>query len=226
MRTFTKYLISGIMTVVPLWVTWLVVDFVFRKLLSIGAPLIALLRRAVTSVFPDLYYQLHWVFLDKIFAVIMTVALFYLVGWGASHIFGQTILRSLENLLDRVPLIKSVYGGVRKAINAVQSPMGEGQEQPRVVLINFPSEKMKTVGLITRMITEEGTGRKLAVVYVPTTPNPTSGYLEIVPADQVLPTDWTLDEAMNFIVTAGAAAPNRPLRYMDRNYPFAAVPHS
>jgi hypothetical protein len=71
---------------------------------------------------------------------------------------------------------------------------------------------MKSVGLVTRVMTDQDTHRKLAIVYVPTTPNPTSGYLEVVPLERVVPTDWTLDEAMNFVISAGAVAPDR-IRY-------------
>jgi uncharacterized membrane protein len=67
---------------------------------------------------------------------------------------------------------------------------------------------MKTVGLVTRFLKDTNTGRELAAVYVPTTPNPTSGYLEIVPLDQVTSTDWTVDEALAFIMSGGAVAPD------------------
>jgi uncharacterized membrane protein len=77
-----------------------------------------------------------------------------------------------------------------------------------VVLIEFPSKDMKTVGFVTRILTDDNTGRQLAAVYVPTTPNPTSGYLEIVPVENLISTNWTIDEAMTFIVSGGAIAPH------------------
>ena len=77
----------------------------------------------------------------------------------------------------------------------------------RVVLIDFPSRDLKAVGLVTRTLQDAKTGEALAAVYVPTTPNPTSGYLEIVPVSRIVSTDWTLDEAMNFLITGGAVAP-------------------
>jgi uncharacterized membrane protein len=67
---------------------------------------------------------------------------------------------------------------------------------------------MKCVGFVTRIVREQGTGRELAAVYVPTTPNPTSGYLEIVPVESLTPTDWTVDEAMTFIISGGAVSPD------------------
>jgi uncharacterized membrane protein len=66
---------------------------------------------------------------------------------------------------------------------------------------------MKTVGFVTRTLVDAATGKQLAAVYVPTTPNPTSGNQEIVPLDKVVSTDWSMDEAMTFIMSGGAVAP-------------------
>src|SRR5690606_12525242 len=78
----------------------------------------------------------------------------------------------------------------------------------RVVLIDFPHERMKAIGFVTRVLKEHGSGRELAAVYVPTTPNPTSGYLEIVPVERITPTDWSVDQAMSFIISGGAVSPD------------------
>jgi uncharacterized membrane protein len=92
----------------------------------------------------------------------------------------------------------------RKLLDILQTQPDGTQ---RVVLIDFPHDKMKSVGFVTRVIREQGTGRELAAVYVPTTPNPTSGYLEIVPVENITPTDWTVDQAMSFIISGGAVSP-------------------
>ena len=76
-----------------------------------------------------------------------------------------------------------------------------------MVLIDFPNADMKTLGFVTKVVREVGTGRELAAVYVPTTPNPTSGYLEIVPVEKLTMTDWTVDEAMSVIISGGAVSP-------------------
>lgn len=68
---------------------------------------------------------------------------------------------------------------------------------------------MKTVGLVTRVLVDEHRGQELVALYVPTTPNPTSGYLKIIPLDKVTSTNWTVDEAMSFIISGGAVAPEK-----------------
>jgi uncharacterized membrane protein len=119
-------------------------------------------------------------------------------------VIGQRLLRWIEALVARIPLASTVYGSARKLLDILQTKPDGTQ---RVVLIDFPHRDMKTIGFVTRVMREQGSGRELAAVYVPTTPNPTSGYLEIVPVERITPTDWTVDQAMSFIISGGAVAP-------------------
>jgi uncharacterized membrane protein len=176
----------------------------------IGAPIIDAIHRALSHLMPALSDRVSWPLADKIFAVTLTIMIFYIVGWAAQRVFGRRLIEALEGVLGCVPLVKTIYGGIRKLIGTLEGQSTGGQ---RVVLISFPSEEMKTIGLLTRLITEDSTGRTLAIVYVPTTPNPISGYVEIIPAERVVATDWTIDEAMSFIMSAGAVVPGRSIKY-------------
>jgi uncharacterized membrane protein len=227
MKHITRYVLSGILSIIPLWITWLVIQFVFHHLLRLGEPVVTAARRGLSRIFPGLTTEISSPLASNILAILLTILIFYLLGRAANQVFGRRLIGYMEAGLDRVPLVKSVYGGVRKLLSALGTDAGGERQTQRVVLINFPSEEMKTVGLVTRTMTEAGTGRMLAIVYVPTTPNPTSGYLEIVPIEQVIPTDWTLDEAMNFIITAGAVAPSRPIHYANPSlYPAELRPEA
>ena len=104
-------------------------------------------------------------------------------------------------------LITTVYGATKQLIQAFQRKPEGGLQ--RVVLIEFPHRQMKAVGFVTTTFVDEATGIDLAAVYVPTTPNPTSGYLEIVPIDTLVSLDWTMDEAMTFIISGGTVSPGR-----------------
>jgi uncharacterized membrane protein len=127
------------------------------------------------------------------------------VGALTRRVVGQRLLSWFEALIARVPLANVIYTSARKLLDMLETKPGSTQ---RVVLIDFPHRDMKSVGLVTRVMREEGSGRELAAVYVPTTPNPTSGYLEIVPVELLTPTDWTVDQAMSFIISGGAVAPD------------------
>ena len=111
----------------------------------------------------------------------------------------------ITGLLARIPLVQTIYGGTKKLMAVLQHKPAGVQ---RVVLVEFPRRGMKVVGFVTRIMREEGTGREMAAVFIPTTPNPTGGYLEVVPVVDLTPTDWTMDQAMAFIISGGAMAPD------------------
>ena len=198
-----RYLLTGLLTVFPLWLTWIVFEFALRQLSKLGAPLVNALARLSENVLPlALVLDREWV--RFVLAVALTVAFLYLLGWLANRVVGLRVLSLLDRLMERIPLVQAIYGGTKKLLAVLQTKP-EGAQ--RVVLIDFPHSEMKAVGFVTRMLREEGSERELAAVYVPTTPNPTSGYLEIVPVERLTQTDWTVDQAMAFIISGGAVAP-------------------
>jgi uncharacterized membrane protein len=201
-----RYLIIGVLTVAPLWVTWLVFDFIFTRLSAIGGPAVSGVARAIQPQMPGVADLLLLPLFQSALGVSLTLLVLYLVGWLAGNIIGQRIIHLLERLVLNVPLVAAIYGGTKRLLAAMKEPPGGVQ---RVVLISFPTSQMKAVGLVTRVIRDADTGEELAAVYVPTSPNPTSGYIEIVPVRDVVPTDWTLDEAMSFVMTGGATSPDR-----------------
>ncbi len=196
--------ITGLLTLLPLWLTWVVVKFVFALLSDISKPLIGPMSENIAASFPQSlgWFKALWV--QNTIALVATLAFILLVGVLARRVVGKRLLRWFELLIERIPLANVIYGSARKLLDILQTQPGSTQ---RVVLIDFPHRDMKSVGLVTRVMKEEGSGRELAAVYVPTTPNPTSGYLEIVPVELLTPTDWSVDQAMSFIISGGAVAP-------------------
>jgi uncharacterized membrane protein len=200
-----RYLLSGILTVIPLWVTWVLFQFVFTQLSRFGMPWVRTLAREFESDSPTLAHLLLQGWFQSLLAFLLVVVALYLLGWAVNRVIGKRLLALFERFIARVPLVQTVYGSVKQLISVLQE-RPEGVQ--RVVLIDFPSPQMKAVGLVTRTMTDPDTGHKLAAVYVPTTPNPTSGYMEIVPIERLTSTDWTLDEAMNFLISGGAVGPS------------------
>lgn len=200
-----RIFLTGLLTLLPVWLTWVVIKFVFVLLSGISAPWVAPLSQQIASSFPGAAQWLPAVWVQNTFGLIATVLVILFVGVLSRRVVGQRLLRWFEAVMRRIPLASVVYDSARKLLDILQTQPGSTQ---RVVLIDFPHRDMKAVGLVTRVIREHGTGRELAAVYVPTTPNPTSGYLEIVPVELLTPTDWTVDQAMNFIISGGAVSPD------------------
>lgn len=199
-----RYLVSGIITVIPLWVTWVVFNFVFSQLSKFGTPWVRALSRNIQEDSPALARWLLAPWLQEVLAALITLVGLYLLGWAVTRVVGRRALALMEYTLGRLPLVTRVYGAAKKLVTVLQQ---EPEGVRRVVLIPFPTPEMKTVGFVTRTLKDATTGEELAAVYVPTTPNPTSGYLEIVPVSSLVATDWSAETAMNFIISGGAVAP-------------------
>lgn len=200
---FRRHFITGLLTVLPIWLVWVVFKFVFGLLSDASEPWVYPLLRGIALANPDVLGWLDTPFTMTVVATCGTIALLMGIGVFARRVVGQRSLAWFESLVSRIPLVSTVYGSARKLLDLLQTKPGTTQ---RVVLIDFPHKDMKSVGLVTRTLREKETGRELAAVYVPTTPNPTSGYLELVPVEMLTPTDWTVDEAMAFIISGGAVS--------------------
>jgi uncharacterized membrane protein len=200
-----RYLITGLLTFMPLWVTWLVFKFVLNLLAGLGAPLVSALIGALALTAPQVADKLNQTGLTYILALLLTLGALYAIGFLASRVIGKRLFDTFDTLLQRIPLVQTIYGGTKKLMAVLQNKPSGVQ---RVVLVDFPRRGMKVVGFVTRVMIEDGTGREMAAVYIPTTPNPTGGYLEVVPLDELTPTDWTMDQAMAFIISGGAVAPD------------------
>ena len=197
--------VSGLLTLLPIWLTWVVFKFVFGMLSDLSRPMVGPLLADIAQQHPQLGWLAHAWALTAI-GMVATIVLILSVGMLARRVAGQRALGWFEVAIRRVPLAKTVYGSARQLLDLMQAPPDGGQ---RVVLVAFPHPGMKTVGFFTRTLRDEATGRELAAVYVPTTPNPTGGYLIIVPIEDITSTDWTVDQAMTFIISGGAVAPER-----------------
>lgn len=203
---FLRYILIGFFTVAPLWVTWLVFDFLFSLLAKTGAPFMRGMARGIRPFSDTLAEWLLNPAVQYVLAALFTLAGLYGIGLLTSMVLGRRLIAFMERQFERLPLVQTIYGATKRFLLGLRQPPVSGQ---RVVLIAFPSHEMKAVGLVTKVMTDPDTGRQLAAVYVPTSPNPTSGYIEIVPLEDVVQTDWSVEEAMAFVVTGGTNAPER-----------------
>ena len=206
MGKLQTYFLTGLLTLLPIWLVWVVFKFVFAALSNLSRPFTGPLVTGLAEGDPGMFGWLSAPWVQAAIAGFATVAFIVAVGALARRVVGQKMLRWFEAVIARIPLAKTIYGSARKLLDLLQTKPDGVQ---RVVLIDFPHSEMKSVGFVTRVLRDEATGGELAAVYVPTTPNPTSGYLEVVPVDKLTPTDWTVDQAMTFIISGGAVSPER-----------------
>ncbi|HEY0232249.1 MAG TPA: DUF502 domain-containing protein [Dokdonella sp.] len=214
-----RYLLTGLLTFIPIWLTWVVFKSIFSLLSQVNLPWVAALFSALASAFPETLGRLNQDWLISLLAFVVTVFALYMMGFAANRVFGRRLLGAFERVIDRIPIAHSIYGGAKKLMGMLQNKPSGTQ---RVVLIDFPSPELKSLGFVTRVF-HDVNGVELAAVYVPTTPNPTGGYLEIVPLDRLVATDWSVDQAMAFILSAGAAGPDTLPFAVGRKTPLPGV---
>jgi len=206
MGNLQKHFITGLFTLTPIWLVWIVFKFIFGLLSDMSKPIIQPITSDLAATSPELLGWMSQPWVQTGIALAFTLAFIFSVGWLARRVIGRRILLWVESLINTIPLVKTIYGSARQLLDLLQTKPDGTQ---RVVLIDFPHRDMKSVGFVTRTLRDEITGKEIAAVYVPTTPNPTSGYLELVPIELVTPTDWTVDQAMAFIISGGAMSPEK-----------------
>jgi len=188
-RKLRAHFLAGILITVPLGITVWVFHWIFTGVDGF------LQRIAINPIFgrdiPGVGFAI-------------TVVLIYLVGVIASNVLGRRLLRYGESALERVPVARHVYTGIRQILRSFSEPHKTGFMQ--VVLIEFPRRGTRTLGFITNEETDE-TGKKLINVFIPTSPNPTSGFLQIVEEDEIIRTSLSVDDALRMVVSGGRVSP-------------------
>jgi uncharacterized membrane protein len=192
LRDVQRYLLAGIITIGPLLVTWVVFSWVFVTLANAGLPLV------------HIFGTVNEPWLESLLAVLFTLLALYGVGRITSQVVGRQAFNLFEATLERLPLVAKVYTSVRQLIETMTAKKDSGQ---RVVLIDFPMAGHKSVGFLTRTMTDSSTGQELAAVLLPNAINPTSAFLQILPLEKVTETDLTVEQAMSMLMTGGAVAP-------------------
>jgi uncharacterized membrane protein len=199
-RSLRRYAMSGLLVWVPILVTVLVVRFI----LDLMDKTLVLLPR---SVRPDELLGLHIPGFGAVLAVIIVL----FTGLLVTNFIGRTLVGLWEELLERIPFVRALYGGVKSFSETILSNKGNSFKQ--VLLVQYPREGLWSVGFQTTDNLPEinaKLGGPHVCVFIPTTPNPTSGFIFVAPASQVVPLDMSVDEAMKMIVTLGVVAPGLP----------------
>ena len=140
--------------------------------------------------------------------IVVTLAIVLATGLLAANFIGQRLVNWWEGLLARIPVVNSIYNGVKQVSDTVLSPSGMAFRQP--LLVQYPHPGAWTIAFLTGQpggdVANHLQGEHVSV-YVPTTPNPTSGFFLMFPKDQVIELDMDVDEALKYIISMGVVAP-------------------
>ncbi len=194
-----RHFISGMLVVVPLILTYLVLKFMFDVVDGILQPLII---RLFGYYVPGL-------------GLVTTVLVIILTGFITRNLIGARLYRAGERVLERVPIIRPIYSAAKQLLESVAMPSRSSFKS--VVLIEYPRRGLWALAFLSnRMEIEIGEeNRRLVSVFVPSTPTPISGWVILVPEEEAVILDMTVEEGIKFMVSGGVASPSlikrRPL---------------
>ena len=196
-----RYLVAGLLVWVPLGITIWVLHFLVTTLDQT-------LLLFPEGIRPDDFLGFHIPGLG----VLLSFAILFLTGVVAANFFGARLIRVWESLLGRIPVVKSIYSSVKQVSDTLLSDSGNAF--PKALLVQFPHQDSWSIAFLTgtpapavaQFLDEEHVS-----VYVPTTPNPTSGYFVMVPKSKVRELDMTVDEALKYVISMGVVSPRRKI---------------
>jgi len=185
-------LLTGVVVAVPMIVTFKVLQLAYGFIDGIGAPF---LSKMIGKEIPGLGF-------------LVTVLLLIFLGYMATNVLGQRLIDWAERQLLRIPLVATIYTGVKQVIDSFKS-FNNMANFKRVVYVEYPSPGCKLIGFVTGQYYDQRLQQEMVSVVIPTAPNPMTGLVIVVEASHVIESELNLEEAMKLIVSAGLVSPKR-----------------
>jgi uncharacterized membrane protein len=187
-RYFRSRLVGGLLLLIPLAITYLVLSAIWGLLQDPFRPLLSRVPGPVSGIALD------------ILGFLVLIILIYLVGAVGRTLVGGRILRIWESGLDRIPIVRPIYRIARQSTQVIAG--GMGLQSTSVVMLEYPRAGVLSLGLVTGQYVNAA-NETFLTIYIPTIPNPTSGFLAMVKKEQVIETDMNFEDAMKIVISAG-----------------------
>ncbi len=199
MSRIRNYFLAGVLVSAPIAIT-IYLTYSFLSMID------SKVRRIIPfeKLFPPEYQEIAVPGLGIIIAVIF----FILVGWFARNFMGRLVIRISEYIVHRLPVISSLYGAIKQILETVMA--SKSQAFREVVMLEYPRKGVWSIGFVTGATQgqiQNNTRQETVNVFVPTTPNPTSGYLLFVPKKELKYLDMTVEQGVKLVVSAGIITP-------------------
>ena len=195
MHHIRKYLIAGLVIWLPIWATYFIVKF----LVDLSDKTLSLLPH---KYHPDQLFNTHIPGLG----FILTLLILFITGLLISNFLGNKIIQIWDNLLSRIPLIRNIYSAIQQVVHALAKPSGSSFR--KVLLIEYPRRGIWSIGFQT---SDQFNGcphpDEMLTVFIPTTPNPTSGFLTIIPKQDTTELNINVEDALKMVISLGVVMP-------------------
>ncbi len=196
MATLRRYLVAGLLVWVPLGVTLLIVTF-----------LVDLMDQTLLLLPQNIQPENLLGFRIPGLGAVLTAIIVLVTGVVVTNLFGMQLFTIGERLLQRIPLVRSIYASVKQV---TESMFSSGKSFRKVVLVEYPRKSMWSLAFQTGSGAQEiagKTGQDIVNVFIPTTPNPTSGFFLMVPRTDVIELDMSVDDGLKMLLSVGVVVP-------------------
>jgi uncharacterized membrane protein len=199
-RRLRNIFITGLLITLPVVLTWFILQFLFKNL------------DALSPVFTNLLIQLGAPFPEgyriPFLGVLITLLIILTVGWLTTSFFGKKVFQLGETLVEKIPFVRRIYTGSKQVVISIAQ--ADTSAFRKVVLLEFPRRGLLAIGFVTgesRGEVQRLTQESMFNVFVPTMPNPTSGFLIFAPADELTEVSMSIEEGIKYVVSGGIVTP-------------------
>ena len=208
MAALKKYIIAGLLVWLPFAATVVIVKL-----------LIDLLDKTILLLPPEWHPVALIGFSIPGFGIILALSILLLTGMLAANLFGRRFVEIWERILNKIPLVRSIYSSIKQISNTIFDPSGKSFR--KVVMLQYPKKGLWSIGFLTNdNVGDEmsAVDDRLVAVFIPTTPNPTSGFIVMVRNDEITELDMSVEEGFKFIISIGVIIPDGTARTeLERN---------
>ena len=201
-----RRMVSGILLLIPFVVTLAVLKWLFQRMTNLLHPVVRYVlvqtsEHPATQAIPQTYISIS----VSALSIIAILFLIYLTGVIGRLVVGKHLLSFGESLMMRIPLVRTIYTATKQVVQAISLP--DKAAFKSVVLIEFPKPGFRAVGFLAGHI-KDSTGENFCKVFIPTTRNPTTGFFEIIPEQEVVETDMAVEDGFKIIISGGILSPD------------------
>ena len=189
------YIITGLFSILPITATYWIIVYLFQFFSDPGAIILE-------AIFKDNIP----IYIPELAGFILTILFIYIIGRLVSNVLGKRLYQWFEKLLSRIPIVNAVYKTIKQITSSISNP--ERQAFKKVVFIEYPRKEIWTMSMVTGESINES-GEEFYHIFVPTTPNPTSGFMLYILQKDTIKTDITIEEGLKIIISGGMLAPTK-----------------
>jgi len=205
MNNIRKYIITGIISIIPLALTYWLIKYLFMFFSEPGKYIVDIIfNYTFINKIPFIFN--FYIYFSYLIGFLLTILFLFVLGAIISNVFGKRLYLFFESILSKIPIVNKVYQTIKQITNTFTKDNTKAFQ--KVVLIEYPKDKLWTLAMVSGE-TYNKDNEKCYKLFVPTTPNPTSGYLIIIKVIDAIETNISVEEAMEIIISAGMISPEK-----------------